>query len=59
MFCANFNFQTRPRADASEGRLNNIIYDTEYSEKAVLVTYDKDGNVTLEDVSKDFDWSNQ
>ena len=47
------------RADASEGRLNNIIYDTEYSEKAVLVTYDKDGNVTLEDVSKDFDWSNQ
>ena len=47
------------RADASEGRLNNIIDDTEYSEKAVLVTYDKDGNVTLEDVSKDFDWSNQ
>lgn len=46
-------------ADVVEGRLISIIYDTEYIEKAVKVTYDKDGNVTLEDVSKDFDWSNQ
>lgn len=46
-------------ADVVEGRLISIIYDTEYSEKAVQVTYNKDGNVTLEDVSKKIEWSKQ
>ena len=43
-------------ADVTEGRLISIIYDSENSETAILVTYDKDGNVSYENVSKDFGW---